>query len=89
MMEVDAASSQGNNIRMKEVINRSSISIKKQPLEVPTSRNEVVNNSVNDKSSTPVCINHGATAWNEKTVARRSISKTATSAKRSIYSNYK
>ncbi|GJZ89881.1 peptidase S10, serine carboxypeptidase, alpha/beta hydrolase fold protein [Tanacetum coccineum] len=65
MMEVDAASSQANNIRMMEVNNHSSISIEKQPLEVPTSRNEAENNSVNDESSTPVFINHGAIAWNE------------------------
>ncbi|GKB27092.1 peptidase S10, serine carboxypeptidase, alpha/beta hydrolase fold protein [Tanacetum coccineum] len=50
---------------MKEDNNYSSISIEKQPLEVPTSRNEEENNSVNDESSTPVFVNHGAIAWNE------------------------
>ncbi|GKB03554.1 hypothetical protein Tco_0831697 [Tanacetum coccineum] len=40
---------------MKEDNKHSSISIEKQPLEVPTSRNEAENNSVNDES---------AIAWN-------------------------
>ena len=56
MMEVDAASSQANNIMMMEV---NSISIEKQPLEVLTSRNEAEKNPENDESSTPVFINHG------------------------------
>nr|GEU99197.1 peptidase S10, serine carboxypeptidase, alpha/beta hydrolase fold protein [Tanacetum cinerariifolium] len=58
MIEVDAASSQGNNIMMKEVNNHSSISIEKQPLEVLTSRNEAKNNLVNNESSTTVFINY-------------------------------
>lgn len=65
MMEVDAASSQTNNIMMMEVNNCSSISVEKQPLEVPTSRNEAEKNLENDESTTPVFINHGAIAWNE------------------------
>ncbi|GJT60152.1 hypothetical protein Tco_1003685 [Tanacetum coccineum] len=65
MMEVEGASSQGNNIRMKEVNNHSSISIEKQPLEVLTSRNKEENNSINDESSTYVFNNNGAVAWKE------------------------
>ncbi|KAI3799685.1 hypothetical protein L1987_34984 [Smallanthus sonchifolius] len=64
MMEVDT-SSQANGIMNMEVNNRSTRSIEKRPLEVPTPRTEAKKNPETDDSNTPVFINHGAIAWNE------------------------
>ncbi|KAK9061287.1 hypothetical protein SSX86_018467 [Deinandra increscens subsp. villosa] len=64
MMEVDT-SSQAIGIMTMEVNPRSTRSVEKQSLEVPTPRNEAKKNPETNGSNTTVFINHGAIAWNE------------------------
>ncbi|KVI05041.1 protein of unknown function DUF4050 [Cynara cardunculus var. scolymus] len=65
MMEVETASSRGNNIMMMEVNMGNSRPNEKRALEISAPGNEARKDTENKGSNTTVFINHGVIAWNE------------------------